>query len=445
MPCGPLPMTELPRTLAGLQQAMARGDWLPEDALRAQRERVASLGQRWGCVVSILEHGAEAPDTHGPLWGIGLAHKDIFDTHGHRPGLGHDRGAAAPERREARVLGRLRQAGATHLARLAMAEHACGATGANPHWPPCINPWHADAVVGGSSSGSGVAVACGLAYGALGTDTAGSVRIPAAACGVLGLRTTHGLISLQGVAPLAPSLDSVGLLARSAADATALLAVTAEHTLQARPAHSLKLKAWLPTDMAPDVGAVYERFLRENPGLSVQAQLAELQALSDLAECLLHFEAAQVHRDALMQREASPAVEAVALPGLVIAPEWADAVRRQRAAHLSAFVAAHLQTHDILLLPAFTQPVPDWSQVTPGDPRFDPKRLQDLYRLMGFVNYLGLPSVVFPIGTDARGLPVSVQALARPFEDATLLGWAAQHERRLYGAQGFPVPPSSTV
>ncbi len=438
-------MVELPPTLSGLLRLLAQGGASADEALQAQRQRAAELDRRLGCVVSVPDPSAPADADGGPLRGVGLAHKDIFEMDGHRPGLGHDLGGATPQKRHARVLHRLRRAGATQLARLAMAEHACGATGANHRLRHCINPWHPDAVVGGSSSGSGVAVASGLAYGSLGTDTAGSVRIPAAACGVLGLKTTHGLVSCEGTAPLAPSLDSVGLLARSAGDAAYLLPIVAERPLSARPVTGLRVKAWLPADVASSVGTALERFMAYNPRTLIQATLPEHNRLSELAEALMHFEAGQVHRDALLRREASTSVEAAALPGLAIAPEWADAVRRQRAAHLQAFVLEHLQEHDVLLLPAFTHPTPNWAQVTPGSPDFDLQRLLGLYRCMGFVNYLGLPAVVFPIGIDERGLAVSVQAVARPFEDATLLAWAAHHELRLFGAHGFPTPPSPTV
>ena len=120
-------------------------------------------------------------------------------------------------------------------------------------------------------------------------------------------------------------------------------------------------------------------------------------------------------------------------------------MRRNRAAQLRAFVTSHLQEHDLLLLPAFSHPVPDWAQVTPGTPEFDAQRLLGLYRYMGFVNYLGLPSLVVPIGVDERGLPVSVQALARPFEDATLLAWAAQHTAGRYAPLGATPYHPSTV
>ena len=428
-------MAELPATLVGLQRALAGGQVSVREALRIQRQRVPVIDARTHCVVSVPDEldDADSPEApHGPLSGIGLAHKDIFDTRGHRPGAGHDAGGPAPGLVEAPALARLRARGAAHLARLAMAEYACGATAANSRQRPCINPLRPQAVVGGSSSGSAVAVASGLAYGALGTDTAGSVRIPAATCGVLGLKTTHGLVSNQGTVPLARSLDSVGLLARSATDAMQLLAAIAQRPLPPPVGVAgLRVKAWLPDALDPAVGAALLQFLAHWPRARIVADLPEQPRLAAAADVLLHAEAAQVHRAALLGRTASPAVEAVALPGLAIADGWAAAVRTQRAASLRAFITAHLSDHDLLVLPALAHPVPDWDQVTPGAPGFDARQLVGLYRHMGFVNHLGLPALVMPVAADARGMPISVQVLARPFGDADLLAWAAWAEQRL--------------
>ena len=256
-------MSALAPTLTGLQRDLRAGALSCDEALSAQRQRLTRLAPRWPCVVqtlSVLGPGfgpdnspdggpLSSPSSHPlshPLSGIGLAHKDIFETSGRRPGVGHDCGQAAPGVQNAAAIASLERAGASHLASLTMAEYACGATSHNPRFAPLPNPLHARAVVGGSSSGSAVAVACEMAYGALGTDTAGSVRIPAATCGLLGLKTTHGLVSSQGVFALAPSLDGVGLLTRSAADAQQMLAALVPPA-QRRPVLAQpRLKAWLP-------------------------------------------------------------------------------------------------------------------------------------------------------------------------------------------------------
>ncbi|HYG43627.1 MAG TPA: amidase, partial [Bordetella sp.] len=198
----------LPETIEGLRRLIAGAELNVDEAVSRQRKAFAA--DKGHCAVSLLA-ASSAADPALPLAGVGLAHKDIYRLPGRVPecGAGHPWPDAPPM--AATVIRRLQAAGSSPLAALAMAEHACGATGENPRYPLPINPLDAAAAVGGSSSGSAVAVASGLCYGSLGTDTAGSVRIPAASCGVLGLKPTRDLLPRDGVAPLAPSLDTVGI------------------------------------------------------------------------------------------------------------------------------------------------------------------------------------------------------------------------------------------
>lgn len=431
-------MGELPATLTGLQRAIRRHELSSEEALTLQRERFLQLDRRYRCVVQNLS--SEPSDSgSGSLSGVALAHKDIFNTPNRLPGVGHGRGDATPGQRPATALARLRTSGATQLAALSMAEYACGATGANQHFERCVNPLMAQAVVGGSSSGSAVAVASGMVYGSLGTDTAGSVRIPAATCALLGLKTTHGLIPVEGVFPLAPSLDGIGILARSAADAEQLLESVADvDRLQPTGRPSWRVKAWLPEGaLHPDVAAALEVFARETKVTDWIHQWPEHSGLTQLSEVVLHFEAAKTHRRALMQGDASSAVKAVALAGLVIPQEWYRAALDDRARRATVFVREELRDHDLLVLPALPQPVPDWDTVSSGNPRFDVKQLLALHRFMGFVNYVGCPSMVIPIAKDSRGLPISVQVVAKPFHERTLLAFGGTVESSRFGANGF--------
>jgi Asp-tRNA(Asn)/Glu-tRNA(Gln) amidotransferase A subunit family amidase len=431
-------MHELPATMRGLQQAVATRRISPPEALRLQRQRLRASDSRFHSVIHVLPDNDQLLPG-GALAGIGLAHKDIFDTAGRRAGAGHDAGSSSPRLSPALAVSRLEAAGAATLATLAMAEYACGATGANPAFERCVNPLNAQAAVGGSSSGSAVAVAASMVYGSLGTDTAGSVRIPAASCALLGLKTTHGLIPLDGAHPLAPSLDSVGILARSADDAKELLVHVANEGLL-RPAGTtpLRVKAWLPaTGLHDDVASALEDFMRDSGAIQWLAQLPEHNTLTRLAEILMHTEAATTHREALLACTLSPSVEAVALAGLVIPAEWYSAAVSERGRLAQKFVQEHLQGHDLLVLPALPQPVPDWSQVVVDSPGFDVRQLLALHSYMGFVNYLGLPALVFPVARDARGMPISVQVVARPFHEADLLAFAAHAELQRFGGNGF--------
>ena len=438
-------MSALPATLTGLQQALKLGKLSHQESLNAQQQRLKKLDPIYHCVVHVMDEPSisdvsDAAQANKPqlLAGIGLAHKDIFNTTGRAPGLGRDRGQTVPSLAAAHAVQRLQDAGASQLATLTMAEYACGATGDNPHFQRCINPLNSAAVVGGSSSGSAVAVASEIAYGAMGTDTAGSVRIPAATCGLIGLKTTHRLINQNGVYPLAPSLDGVGLLTRSAADAQQLLnAFMLGGT--ARPCQQgPRLKAWIPETGLHDSVAAALIELADAYGITQRShQLAEHRLLTALSEIVLHHEAAATHQSGLLNNTLSASVQAVALPGLVIPLDWYQAAVRDRSLRARAFFNAHLKDHDILMLPALPQPVPDWSAVTPGSNDFDVRQLLGLHSFMGWVNYLGFPALVMPIASDARGLPISAQFVARPHEERTLLAFAEGLEIKRFGNSGI--------
>ncbi len=434
-------MVELPDTLTELQSALAHGELSVSEALDAQRQKMALGSAATGCVVQRLvpDPSAGVGSVSGVLSGIALAHKDIFDLAGRRPGLGRDQGAVSPGLAAAAAVGRLARQGATQSATLVMAEYACGATGANRNFPRCINPLRADAVVGGSSSGSAVAVAAGLSFGSLGTDTAGSVRIPAATCAVLGLKTTHGRVPRGGVFPLAPSLDSIGILTRSAADARQLLDVIApmpEH--DATPERPLRLRAWIPGQgLDTQVATALESLLADCDVVQRVDDWPEFKALSRRAETVLHTEAGQIHGAALRAGTVAPAVRDIALPGLVLPPDWSAHALAERGRWVSHFVQTQLADCDLFMLPALSDPVPDWASVTPDHAAYEARHLLGLYRYMGFVNYLGLPAIVVPIAADTRGMPISVQLVARPYQEHALLAFAQALQKHRFDGRSF--------
>jgi aspartyl-tRNA(Asn)/glutamyl-tRNA(Gln) amidotransferase subunit A len=163
----------------------------------------------------------------GPLDGIPIALKDLFDTAGVKTTAASAIFADRVPNEDADVVRRLKAAGAIILGKLNMQEFAYGDTSAQSHFGPVRNPWNPNLIAGGSSGGSAAAVAAGLCYGALGSDTGGSIRQPAAYCGIVGLKPTYGLVSTRGVVPLSWSLDHVGPMCRTVADAAALLQVIA--------------------------------------------------------------------------------------------------------------------------------------------------------------------------------------------------------------------------
>lgn len=455
----------LPVTMSGLRKALAAGQFSVSEALYAQVAHIRLNAAKFRCVTAIHELsdvGANEAAPRRPLDGVGLAHKDIFHRVDRPASCGHKQPPPVSRRAlSASALTRLDAAGASELASLCMAEFACGATGQSDQVDEPVNPLDQSAVVGGSSSGSAVAVAAGLCYASLGTDTAGSVRLPAATCGVLGLKPTRGLISSAGVFPLAPSLDTVGIIARSAADAAQLLAVTATRGLRVLrevldcPAQleEVLLASSSPrlsycfdaTPVREDVLSVLMEFIQQLPGVCpITACTAPwFKELTGYAEMMLHVEAAQVHLPRLRHSPAdlSSTVRAVALPGIAMPAVWYAEALSQRAQWAKRIVAEYFQAADILLMPALPDGLPNWDEVHTKSPSFNGRALASLYSMMPFVNYLGFPSIVFPVGIDALGRPVSVQAIGRPFSETRLLSFAYRVERDLFGAYGFvPVP-----
>ncbi|WP_144637808.1 amidase family protein [Bordetella genomosp. 13] len=472
----------LPSSIAALRALLNGGDLTVAKALAMQARALAA--DRWHCVTQRLPDEI-APDLALPLAGVGLAHKDIFRLPGRIPECGAAQPWARAPEAPSSAVSRLTDAGGRALAALAMAEHACGATAENPRHPTPINPLDPRAVVGGSSSGSGVAVAAGLCYGSLGTDTAGSVRIPAATCGVLGLKPTHGAVPVDGGAPLAPSLDCVGVLARGADDAMRIWAALRAagpgsgaadnrdshgthddphgihndfHNIHsATPAQGAWRLATCWTHADPAASAtdastqtVLDLFAEECSvrGSRRDVALDALPHWMRAAQILLHAEAAATHAAAL--RGQGPAlgalVRGIALPGAVLPAPWYLDALQARAAHTRRFIAEILADADLLLTPALPAGVPDAAEVTTTSSTFRPRRLLELFSWMSFVNYLGLPAVVFPVAYGADGRPVCVQAIARPGGEALLLAFAQQAESRRFDGRGFcrPEPFLST-
>lgn len=450
----------LPGSIAGLRALIERKALTPDEALALQADAFRS--EPWHCSVQQLPIAASL-QREGPLSGVGLAHKDLFRLPNRVPECGATHPWPAAPARAASAIVRLARAGSQPLAALAMAEHACGATAENPRYPDLINPVNARAAVGGSSSGSGVAVAAGLCYGSLGTDTAGSVRIPAATCGVFGLKPTQGAVPVDGVAPLAPSLDNVGLLARSADDAAWLWrALQSTHFSHDRP---LSRDAGMPS--AHDHWKLATCWTHGDPGMSATNGVTQsaLDTFADecsargrrrdvvlrdmpqwirLAQTMLYAEAAWTHASAL--RAAQPALgalaRAIALPGVVLPASWYLQAQEARALHTRRFISEILTDVHLLLVPALPAGLPDKDEVSTTSSAFRPRRLLELFCWMSFVNYLGLPAAVFPIAYDQDARPICVQAIARPGDEAVLLAFARHAELRRFDGQGFTRLPA---
>src|SRR5580700_991820 len=224
----------------------------------------------------------------GPLHGIPVSLKDNISTKDVRTTAGSRILANSLPQHDAAVVARLKEAGAVILGKTNMHEFAYGVTSNNPHYGPVHNPWDLSRIPGGSSGGSAAAVAAGLCYGSIGTDTGGSIRIPASLCGIVGLKPTLGRVSVEGVIPLSPKLDCVGPLARTVCDTAVLLEailppVKGEPSLGSRRKHSakpLRFTLGVPREFFFDVISNEIRFLFEEALRSLRAQKARIKEVS---------------------------------------------------------------------------------------------------------------------------------------------------------------------
>ena len=380
------------------------------------------------------------------LHGVPLAHKDLYYRKGEVSTAG---GAIRRDWRPsftATALERLDAAGAVELGFLNMAEFAAGPTGHNVHYGHCRNPWDETRVTGGSSSGSGAAVAARMAYGSLGSDTGGSIRLPAAACGVVGMKATYGRVSRYGAAARSWTLDHVGPLTRSVRDNARMLAAIAgedenDSTASARPVpdyeaalgaglKGLRIGLSLPEGLVPvdpAVGAAVEgaaRLLGKLGATIKTATMPDFTALYRAAEVIVKCEAAAMHRPWMEKRPQDYAnqVRTRMEAGFFIpATQYIDALRL-RSHFVREFLATAMPDVDAVLLPAIPFPLPTIAE-TDTEKSGGPSTLAMVARFTGLTrpfNTLGLPALSMPCGFDGNGLPIAYQLIGRAFDEATL-------------------------
>ncbi len=380
----------------------------------------------------------------GPLHGVPLAHKDMYYRAGVPSSCGSRIKGERPEWVTATALKRLDAAGAIQFGVLNMAEFAFGPTGHNLHWGDCRNPWDTERITGGSSSGSAASVAARAGFAALGSDTGASVRLPAALCGISGLKVTYGRISRAGAMPLSFSMDTVGPLARTAEDCAIMLAAlagpdAADPTASsaavpdylaeiARPVQGLRVGValnYFTDDIDEDIGQVLTDSIKmlESLGCKIVPVTLPDMAAADVAGAhLIAAEAASLHGNWLRERpeDYSPQVRARLERGLALpAARYIDALRLRGPA-LAALTEAVFARVDVLHAPCLPVATPTRAETDVGGSASMDKTLGQLTKFMRPFNYLGLPSLALPCGF-ARRMPVGMQLVGRPFAEALIL------------------------
>jgi len=463
-------MTEL--TTLGLREAarlVARRRVSPVELVDAVLARIDRLNPELNAFLTVTADSARAAagraerrlarrgrTPQGSLFGVPISVKDLMLTR-EAPTTAGSRlfGKGLPAGTDAPVVARLRRAGAILVGKTNLHEVAFGVTTVNEHFGPARNPWDRRRVAGGSSGGSAVAVAAGLGAGSVGTDTRGSIRIPAACCGIVGLKPTFGLIPIDGVVPLAPTLDHVGPMTRSVEDAALMLgamrgsrAATAEY-LGAADRRSRRLRV----GVAPyylrgadgEVGAAVESVLRSLARLGwpiIEMKLPELDQALEASRVIVLAEALAFHERWLRTRRRAYGrlVRSRMLGGRKLTAVDYVRATEQRTLLEAAFHEAFRHVDVIVGATLPTLPV----RIGAASVRIGgvPTPLSEAYcRFNSPQNLIGVPALTLPVGRSGSGLPIGAQVVSAWGDEATLLGAARTIEGTVGG--GFMKPLQS--
>ncbi|HUD29201.1 MAG TPA: amidase [Novosphingobium sp.] len=392
----------------------------------------------------------------GPLHGVPLAHKDMFFRAGVPTEAGSLiwRGHVPTE--TSPLVARLEAAGAITIGRLHMAEFAMGPTGHNAHLGRCGNPWDAAAISGGSSSGSGAAVGARIVSGALGSDTGGSVRLPAAFCGVAGLKPTNGLLPDEAMMPLSGTLDTAGPLATSTRSLARLMTVLAAsgHDYEADLAPDCRgLTIGVPTryfteGLHPEVAAAFAAARQVFASIGARVVDVAIPEHSGYPEIAAHIwapEAAAFHARHLAERpeDFGEQVRNRLTAGAAVSPADYLAALGARKSAQSDMLTGPFAEVDLLLTPAARMPVPLADEVGATGGAAMQAMVAELSALTRTISMLGFPALVTPMGFDARGLPLALQLIGPPHAEPSVLRAGFAYEQAVDWLSCLPCCPST--
>lgn len=459
-------------TITEMAERIRKGQVSPVDVTSAHLARIERLNGSMKAYLAVLPERAMAAARRaeteirngryrGPLHGVPVAVKDLYAIEGERMTCGSTILSEHVADRHATVNQRLENAGAVLLGTLNMHEFAWGGTSINPHYGTPRNPWDGDRIPGGSSGGSGAATGACLAMGTLGSDTGGSIRIPASLSGVVGLKPTYGRVSRYGVYPLCWSLDHPGPLTRSVADAALMTQAIAGHDpndpVTSRlpvPDYARQLtgevrglrvgvpRALFFDQIDPQVAAAVETAITELGGLGVDCVDVDLPLMRHVPAAsltLMVVEAYAVHESLLRshsQAYGSDVRLRLALGATVTAAQYLKAQRFRSL--LIREVSEVLQSVDALITPTTLMTA---ARVDEPVVRIGGEELvvaANVARFTRAFNMTGSPALSLPCGFDDRGLPIGLQIVGRPFDEATVLRLGHAYEQHTPWHQRVP-------
>jgi aspartyl-tRNA(Asn)/glutamyl-tRNA(Gln) amidotransferase subunit A len=424
------------------------------DALRAKKvssleltnetlAKIARENPRLNAFITVLEESARARASamdaelshgidRGPMHGIPIAHKDLVYTKGIRTTGGSKILKDFVPDHDADIAVNLDKAGSVLVGKTNLHEFAYGITSTNPHFGAVRNPWDTDRIPGGSSGGSGAAIAAGILPMATGTDTGGSIRIPASFCGITGLKPTFGLISKRGVMPLGWTMDHMGPMTKTVRDAAVAFHAMAGKTggyVPPKSADIRGLRIGLPVnyyfekldlEVAESVRTVVQTAAALGARI-VDITVPDIDALNVVGRVLLLAEATSVHLDHLNRRaDIGPDVLTLLDQGrLIRGTDYIDAQRLRRI-YCREFSKLWSQV-DCIFTPTTPTPAPKIGQMIMDVGGKEENVRMATTRLMRAINILGIPALSIPSGFSKSGLPIGLQILGAPRAEDTLL------------------------
>jgi aspartyl-tRNA(Asn)/glutamyl-tRNA(Gln) amidotransferase subunit A len=444
-------MTEL--SIAEAADLLRRKRISPVDLTTSCLSRIEQLNPKINAFITVMldsalaeAHKAEdeihAGNWRGPLHGIPIGLKDLIDTAGVKTTCGSALFANRVPNEDAEVVRRLKSAGAVLIGKQNMQEFAYGGTSTSSHFGPVHNPWDTDRIAGGSSGGSASAVATGMCFGAIGTDTGGSIREPAAFCGIVGLKATYGRVSARGVFPLSPSLDHVGPLCRNVTDTALLLQVIAGYDRFDTTSVDFPVDAYaeaLNIKTKPRIGIVRRPFFDD---IDPEIEKATDEALKQIK--LLSSDVLEIDLPPTPPAVQGPEVYAIHARYFTASPElykpWIQERLKQAAAvDVVTYIKARQELDrvrrcvgdvfekvDLLLTPTTRVPPITIEEALNMSPT--PEGELWLWNTRPF-NAYGLPTISIPCGFTDGGLPIGLQISGPNFSEGKLLSFAHTFEQ----------------
>lgn len=452
------------KSISDMSSLIKKREISPVELIELELKRIEQTDQALNAFIRVMEQDAKEQarllelelqheKIRGPLHGIPVAIKDIFETKGIITTAGSKVLSQWVPNKDATVVMRLKKAGAIIIGKTNLHEFAMGATTENPHYGPTRNPWNLKKIPGGSSGGSAAAVAAGMCYGALGTDTGGSIRLPSSLCGIVGLKPTFNLVDRQGCVPLSWSLDHIGPMARTVDDCALILAALLEPEklsglhldITLKHIHEMNIKNvkigicrdYFFENIEDSIQKVIDRAVEDFEGMGLQFKEVSIAGIDEAiqAQKIISKSESYAFHQKTFEKYRSDYGEDVRyrldLGSKVSASDYINAQRIRKKFVLN--VKKTMDSCDILFSPTHA--------ITPFDiGQRDPEEsMNNIFNLgkTPIGNLLGFPILTVPCGFSSKKMPVGMQLIGKPYSEVLLLAIGKKYEYAHHWVDSF--------